>query len=42
MYSLQHVAPLSNGVIGNGIMDPSGTINPAALNSQGTDLIVSL
>ncbi|KAF2733194.1 hypothetical protein EJ04DRAFT_277932 [Polyplosphaeria fusca] len=34
MYSMQP-APLSNGSIGNGIMDGSGTINPAALNSAG-------
>lgn len=29
------VRTLSNGGIGNGIMDPTGTINPAALNSAG-------
>ncbi|KAF2264532.1 hypothetical protein CC78DRAFT_229044 [Lojkania enalia] len=34
MYSM-HPVPLTNGGIGNGIMDPSGTINPAALNSAG-------
>ncbi|KAF2120741.1 chromatin remodelling complex Rsc7/Swp82 subunit-domain-containing protein [Lophiotrema nucula] len=32
MYSM-HPVPLTNGGLGNGIMDPSGTINPAALNS---------
>lgn len=35
MYSMHPVQALSNGGIGNGIMDPSGTINPAALNSAG-------
>jgi len=30
------VHPMSNGGIGNGIMDASGTINPAALNPAGT------
>lgn len=29
------VQALSNGAIGNGIMDPSATINPAALSSAG-------
>lgn len=29
------VTALTNGGIGNGMMDGSGTINPAALNSQG-------
>ncbi|KAF2002834.1 hypothetical protein P154DRAFT_532704 [Amniculicola lignicola CBS 123094] len=33
-YSM-HPIPLANGGIGNGIMDGSGTINPAALNSAG-------
>ena len=32
------VTALTNGGIGNGIMDGSGTINPAALNSSGTYL----
>jgi hypothetical protein len=27
---------MSNGGIGNGIMDPSGTIDPSALNAAGT------
>jgi hypothetical protein len=29
------VSALSNGGLGNGMMDGSGTINPAALNSSG-------
>jgi hypothetical protein len=33
------VQTLSNGGIGNVIMDPTGTINPAALNSAGKKLI---
>ncbi|KAF1968633.1 hypothetical protein BU23DRAFT_259903 [Bimuria novae-zelandiae CBS 107.79] len=33
MYSVHPVQSMSNGAIGNGLnMDPSGTINPAALN----------
>jgi hypothetical protein len=32
---------MSNGGIGNGIMDPSGTIDPSALNAAGTILHVS-
>jgi hypothetical protein len=38
MYSVHvHPAPtMSNGGIGNGIMDPSGTIDPSALNAAGT------
>ncbi|KAF2869878.1 chromatin remodelling complex Rsc7/Swp82 subunit-domain-containing protein [Massariosphaeria phaeospora] len=35
MYSMHPVQTLSNGGIANGIMDPSGTINPAALGSAG-------
>jgi hypothetical protein len=36
MYSMSHpVSALSNGGLGNGMMDGSGTINPAALNSSG-------
>ncbi|PVI08550.1 hypothetical protein DM02DRAFT_510464 [Periconia macrospinosa] len=36
MYSMHSVQALSNGgSIGNGIMDPSATINPAALDSAG-------
>ncbi|KAF2018683.1 hypothetical protein BU24DRAFT_430835 [Aaosphaeria arxii CBS 175.79] len=35
MYSMHPVQAMSNGGIGNGIMDTSGTINPAALNSAG-------
>lgn len=27
---------MPNGGIGNGIMDPSGTIDPSALNAAGT------
>jgi hypothetical protein len=38
MYSMHSVQTLSNGV-GNGIMDPTGTINPAALNSAGKMMI---
>lgn len=37
MYSMHPIQAMSNGGIGNGIMDPSGTINPAALNSAGMD-----
>lgn len=29
------VQTMSNGAMGNGVMDPSGTINPAALDSAG-------
>jgi hypothetical protein len=32
---MQPVQAVANGPIGNGIMDPSGTINPQALNSTG-------
>ncbi|KAF2691092.1 hypothetical protein K458DRAFT_67069 [Lentithecium fluviatile CBS 122367] len=36
MYSSMHpIHALSNGGLGNGIMDSSGTINPAALNPAG-------
>ncbi|KAF2706828.1 hypothetical protein K504DRAFT_385358 [Pleomassaria siparia CBS 279.74] len=35
MYSIHPVQTLSNGGIGNGIMDPTGTINPATLNPPG-------
>jgi hypothetical protein len=38
MYSV-HAYPLpamANAGIGNGLMDPSGTIDPSALNAAGT------
>jgi hypothetical protein len=41
MYSV-HAHPvqtMSNGGIGNGIMDPTGTIDPSALNAAGTLLV---
>jgi len=41
MYSVHVQYPLQtmsmpNGGIGNGLMDPSGTIDPSALNAAGT------
>ncbi|KAF2189792.1 hypothetical protein K469DRAFT_48116 [Zopfia rhizophila CBS 207.26] len=35
MYSMHPVSALTNGGIANGIMDGSGTINPAALSGSG-------
>jgi hypothetical protein len=42
MYSASHPATSSMNGMGGDLIDPSGTINPAALNTAGMSLIILL